>query len=484
MRQLPRRYVCSPCKPDGGFEPWTFRAESSDLIGISELPPSEFFPEELCLPAIDMNFRCPSVAGYGNAAATPPQPPLMIWPVPKSITVNGVGKTSKTGDDYGSCFAFKLQANGGPVVQEDLDFVLNNFVHGMQISTPSHPVAVSVEYDVGLLDEAYEFTCTPQLCHLKFSSRSGFFYGMLTAFQISHNHADGLTSIINTGFNITDYPSFPHRGMLIDTGRRYLPVDLIKKNLHTMAWVKMNVLHWHISDDISFSVQLENYSRLQFNNPTPVSYTADEVKEVVEYANSLNIKVIPEMDVPAHTTSWIRGARLIFAGKLLLKADCFGRYPFLTGEADYWMDPISERVVHLGGDEVGDAWNTPALEQWARDHGKFHNRTDLVDYWISHTIAEVKRRTGARVILWNDFLDDHTTQADTIDTWQIWRYDTSQTLDMAASGNFGGLIYSSAFFLDLLGDDWATFYDVPLKRDGAGVIKGGEACMWGSHWGY
>ncbi|KAF4756814.1 hypothetical protein FOZ63_032946, partial [Perkinsus olseni] len=81
--------------------------------------------------------------------------------------------------------------------------------------------------------------------------------------------------------------------------------------------------------------------------------------------------------------------------------------------------------------------------------------------------------------LWNDFLDDHTTQADTIDTWQIWRYDTSQTLDMAASGKFGSLIYSSAFYLDLLGDDWATFYDVPLKRDGAGVIKGGEACMWG-----
>ncbi|KAF4717704.1 hypothetical protein FOZ62_002366, partial [Perkinsus olseni] len=69
--------------------------------------------------------------------------------------------------------------------------------------------------------------------------------------------------------------------------------------------------------------------------------------------------------------------------------------------------------------------------------------------------------------------------ADTIDTWQIWRYDTSQTLDMAASGKFGSLIYSSAFYLDLLGDDWATFYDVPLKRDGAGVIKGGEACMWG-----
>ncbi|KAF4756465.1 hypothetical protein FOZ63_026641, partial [Perkinsus olseni] len=432
-----------------------------------------------------------------------------------------------SGDEYGSYFIFKLQANGGPVVQEDLDFVLNTFTDGIQIPTPSRPVAVSVEYHVGLVDEAYELACTPQLCHLKFSTISGFFYGMLTAFQISHNHADGLTSIINTGFNITDYPSFPHRGMLIDTGRRYLPVDLIKKNLRTMAWVKMNVLHWHISDDISFSVQLENYSRgdTLFVRPPlggalrkdthlvrgggvrklsdmTAMYTAGEVREVVEYANKLNIKVIPEIDVPAHTTSWIRG------------------YPFLTGEADYWMDPISERtstmavdvisevvelfyrgqgrvnngnkvmsfftgerVVHLGGDEVGDAWNTPALEQWTRDHGKFHNRTDLVDYWISHTIAEVKRRTGARVILWNDFLDDHTTQADTIDAWQIWRYNTSQTLDMAESGKFGGLIYSSAFFLDLLGDDWATFYDVPLKRDGAGVIKGGEACMWGSYWG-
>ncbi|KAF4715908.1 hypothetical protein FOZ63_033032, partial [Perkinsus olseni] len=177
-------------------------------------------------------------------------------------------------------------------------------------------------------------------------------------FQISHNHADGLTSIINTGFNITDYPSFPHRGMLIDTGRRYLPVDLIKKNLHTMAWVKMNVLHWHISDDISFSVQLENYSPLQFNNPTPVSYTAAEVREVVEYANSLNIKVIPEIDVPAHTTSWIRG------------------YPFLTGEADYWMDPISERTSKMAVDVISEV-----VELFYCGQGRVNNGNKAIPYF-------------------------------------------------------------------------------------------------------
>ncbi|KAF4682430.1 hypothetical protein FOZ62_008907, partial [Perkinsus olseni] len=87
----------------------------------------------------------------------------------------------ESGDEYGSYFIFKLQANGGPVVQEDLDFVLNTFTDGIQIPTPSRPVAVSVEYHVGLVDEAYELACTPQLCHLKFSTISGFFYGMLTA---------------------------------------------------------------------------------------------------------------------------------------------------------------------------------------------------------------------------------------------------------------------------------------------------------------
>ncbi|KAF4650518.1 hypothetical protein FOZ61_000247, partial [Perkinsus olseni] len=156
----------------------------------------------------------------------------------KGVIKGGEAVVWESEDNYDSHFVFELQANGGPVQQGDLDFVLDTFAFKKFTATPSHPVAVSVEYDVGLLDEAYEFTCTPQLCHLKFSSRSGFFYGTVTAFQISHNHADGLTSIINTGFNITDYPSFPHRGMLIDTGRRYPPVDLIKKNLRTMASMK------------------------------------------------------------------------------------------------------------------------------------------------------------------------------------------------------------------------------------------------------
>ncbi|EER11191.1 beta-hexosaminidase b, putative, partial [Perkinsus marinus ATCC 50983] len=79
-----------------------------------------------------------------------------------------------------------------------------------------------------------------------------------------------MPKLLDSGFTIYDFPSFPHRGMLMDTGRRYLSVETIIKNLQLMFWTKMNVLHWHISDDVSFSLDLEGYEKLQYKNPTPL----------------------------------------------------------------------------------------------------------------------------------------------------------------------------------------------------------------------
>ncbi|KAF4662957.1 hypothetical protein FOL47_005990 [Perkinsus chesapeaki] len=426
------------------------------------------------------------------AASVPPQPELLVWPVPKSMKINPkVQNIFNDGEYYFDFYLGKESterkgSTNGPVVQEDLDFVRKTLYK----QKSGNPVKTAVVYDSEQPREGYELNCEKLRCHMKYSTRVGFLYGAATGFQIAHNHKEDLFSLLYHGFTVVDYPSFDHRGMLIDTGRRYLPVSVIEKNLIIMAWTKMNVLHWHLSDDISFSLKLDSFPDLQKKNPTPVSYSPAEVRSVVKFANRLGIKVIPEIDVPAHTTSWLRG------------------YPWLTGDAKYWMDPINDKtremtvavmsevvdifynnasgrinngdkVLHLGGDEIGDAWDSAALTKWTQEHGKFHNRTDLVDYWLSHAVKEVKEKTGATVILWNDFLNDNPTETDVVDTWQIWLYDASRTLAMAESGKFRSLIFSSAFYLDLLGQDWAAFYDVPFKRDKNGILVGGEACMWG-----
>ncbi|KAF4747906.1 hypothetical protein FOZ62_030249, partial [Perkinsus olseni] len=285
-------------------------------------------------------------------------------------------------------------------------------------------------------------------------------------------------------FVIEDYPSFPHRGMLIDTGRHYLPMEILYKNLQLMSFNKMNVLHWHLTDDIAFSLDLtrdRRYSRLQEGNPYPYTYSKREIIKFVKFANLLGIKVIPEIDVPAHTQSWIRG------------------YPELQGHALYWMDPTSsytkefvkgvvseiadifygdrrrretyngERVIHLGGDETWDAWDTPYLRNWTRDHGCYHNKTDLVDYWLTEVVADIAESTGmtsslrlsvdydfglgSKITLWNDFLNDSAKALWPVDTWQVWLYNPAETVELAESGRLpkgSSVLFSQAFYLDAL----------------------------------
>ncbi|KAF4650192.1 hypothetical protein FOL47_001390, partial [Perkinsus chesapeaki] len=134
-----------------------------------------------------------------------------------------------------------------------------------------------------------------------------------------------------------------------------------------------------------------------------------------------------------------------------------------------------ERVIHLGGDEVGDAWNSTALRSWIERYGKFHNQTDLSDYWLTNVV-------GAKVTLWNDFFTDNATALDPVDTWQVWKFNTSQLVELAESHRLpdkASLLFSQGFFLDGLQQTWADFYNVTFRRDSKSVIKGGEACLWG-----
>ncbi|KAF4654510.1 hypothetical protein FOL47_009927, partial [Perkinsus chesapeaki] len=347
-----------------------------------------------------------------------------------------------------------------------------------------------------IAEEGYRLDCDfPKVCYCDVSTSTGFIYAMGTLLQIVRG-APYVEEKIPKRFIIDDYPSFPHRGMLIDTGRHYLPMDILKKNLYVMAFNKMNVLHWHLTDDISFSLDLPQYTNLQKGNPSPFTYSKEEIIHFIKLANTLGIKVIPEIDVPAHTQSWIRG------------------YPELQGDALYWMDPTSnftkdfvvkvvtdvvnlfygnknsneayngERVIHLGGDETWDAWNSTALREWTKIHGKFHNKTDLVDYWLKEVVGNISETTGAKVSIWNDFLNDNATELEVIDTWQIWLYDPEKTIELAESDRLpksASIIFSdySAFYLDQLERTWADFYNVTFRRDSKGVIKGGEACLWG-----
>ena len=109
---------------------------------------------------------------------------------------------------------------------------------------------------------------------------------------------------------VHDYPSYSHRGFLMDTSRHYIPMQIILRHLDAMEAVKLNVLHWHITDDQSFPLQSLKYPKLSefgaFNHRTHI-YNQQDVRTIIEEARLRGIRVIPELDIPAHTRSWAKG---------------------------------------------------------------------------------------------------------------------------------------------------------------------------------
>ncbi len=153
-------------------------------------------------------------------------------------------------------------------------------------------------------DESYELTVTDSGAKLTAPTPLGILRGLQTFLQ--------LVTITPTGFaapavTIKDQPRFPWRGLLIDVSRHFIPLDVLKRNLDGMAAVKMNVLHWHLSDDQGFRVESKKFPKLTGMGSEGMYYTQDEIRDLISYAHARGIRVIPEFDTPGHSRSWFPG---------------------------------------------------------------------------------------------------------------------------------------------------------------------------------
>ncbi len=125
-------------------------------------------------------------------------------------------------------------------------------------------------------------------------------------------HFGSCLSLAAKGFeapvvDIEDHPRFPWRGLHLDVSRHWMPIEVVKRNLDGMAAVKLNVFHWHLSDDQGFRVESKRFPKLQQLGSDGLYYTQEQVREVIAYARDRGIRVVPEFDIPGHTTSWLVG---------------------------------------------------------------------------------------------------------------------------------------------------------------------------------
>ena len=338
-------------------------------------------------------------------------------------------------------------------------------------------------------DESYTLTVTDTGARVDAPTTWGALRALETVLQLVEPDSAGFRI---AAVRIADRPRFPWRGLLIDVARHWVPAEVIYRNLDAMAAVKLNVLHWHLTDDQGFRVESRVAPRLYQQGSDGFSYTQDEIREIVAYAADRGVRVVPEFDVPGHTTAWLVGHPELAAGP----------GPFLIerqwGVFDPTMDPTRDAVyafldaffgematlfpdefLHIGGDEVnGKQWNaSPGVARFKRERGLKDNHDLQVHF--NRRLQEIVIRHGKRMAGWDEIFHPDLPRDVVIQSWR-----GPEALVEAARRGYLGIL-SSGYYLDHQRSAAHHYGNDPLGTLAAGLsdeerarVLGGEACMW------
>lgn len=346
-------------------------------------------------------------------------------------------------------------------------------------------------------DESYTLLVKGPAALLKANRVWGVLRGLETFSQLIYQDPYGAYTINES--TISDSPRFPHRGILIDTARHYLPVNSILKTLDAMAFNKFNVLHWHIVDDQSFPYQSITFPELSNKGSYSLShvYTPNAIRTVLEYARLRGIRVIPEFDTPGHTQSWGKGQKdLLTPCYNKHQSGTFGpinpirntTYSFLSTFFREISVVFPDQFIHLGGDEVEFyCWESnPDIQYFMKQKGFGSDFKKLESFYIQKLldiISTIKKGS----IVWQEVFDDKVKlQPGTV--VQVWKRESyAQEQNVITAAGFP-VILSAPWYLDWIsyGQDWINYYKVePLDFGGSQeqkkLVIGGEACLWGEY---
>jgi hexosaminidase len=341
-------------------------------------------------------------------------------------------------------------------------------------------------------DESYVLEVTTTGAKLTAPTPLGAMHGLQTFLQLVDVSPGGFAAPVVT---IQDKPRFPWRGLMIDSARHFIPLDVIRRNIDAMEAVKMNVFHWHLSENQGFRVESRKFPKLHEMGSDGLYYTQEEMRDVITYARDRGIRVVPEFDMPGHSTAWFVGHPELASGK--------GPYEIERkwGIFDPAMDPTNEKVYkfldeligemakvfpdhyfHIGGDEVnGKEWDAnPKIQAFMKAHGIKNN--EALQAYFSGRVQKLVTKHGKTVVGWDEVLVAGVPKDIVIQSWR-----GQASLAQAAKQGYRGIL-SNGYYLDL-GWSAARHYAVdPLSGDAANLsaeekqrILGGESCMWAEY---
>jgi hexosaminidase len=338
-------------------------------------------------------------------------------------------------------------------------------------------------------NESYQLQITPSEVRLSAPNPLGILHGFQTFLQLVRIGPNGFSA---PAVSIDDQPRFAWRGLMIDVSRHFIPISVLEQNIDGMEAVKLDVLHLHLSDDQGFRLESKKFPLLTGDGSDGFYYTQKQMKDLIAYARDRGIRIVPEFDMPCHTTSWVVGypqlasapgpfhlARDWGPQNVALDPTKASTYKFLDKFIGEMAALFPDRYFHVGGDECnGKEWNAnPAIQQWMRAH-HIANNAALQAYFTAR-VEEIVAKHHKIMEGWDEVLQPETPKNVVIQSWN-----GPATLAKAArQGNRA--ILSGPYYIDLLEPAAKHYLADPLSGPAAKLtpeqkarILGGEATMW------
>ncbi len=318
---------------------------------------------------------------------------------------------------------------------------------GATSSTARATLSLQLRPDTQANREGYSLEVDAQGLRLSAPTTAGLFYGLQTLRQLA---APGSREAGIPALRIDDAPRFGYRGLMLDVGRHMFPLDDIKRQIDLMARYKFNTLHWHLTDDQGWRLEIKRFPKLTqigaYRKETIVGrnfdpyigdgkryggyYTQAQAREVVEYAKRRHITVIPEIDMPGHMVAALAAypelgctpgpfeTLTIWGVSDDILCPSEQTFDFVTGVLDEVMQVFPSKYIHVGGDEAPTIrWQQSALAQEIIRREKLKDEHALQG-WFLRRVEKFVNTKGRQIIGWDEILDGTPSPTATVMSWR------------------------------------------------------------------
>lgn len=426
---------------------------------------------------------------------------LMPWPqeielgnstfiINNKFTISVNDKSNKRIEIATTKFLRRLSGRTGIFIEDGFAF------KNSEIENPSLEISFN---RIGKLeiheDESYQLKVSENKISINATTDIGVIHALETLLQLTTNNNE---NYYFPEVTINDQPRFTWRGLMIDVARHFQPIEVLKRNLDAMCAVKMNVFHWHLSDDQGFRVESKILPKLNELGSDGLYYTQYQIKEIVQYASDRGIRVIPEFDVPGHASA------LLTAYPEIASKDTIYSIERFFGIFNPTIDPTNEKTYqilgdlfgemaqlfpdkyfHIGGDEnEGRHWDqNEKIQQFKKKHNLKANH-DLQTYF-NIRLEKILAKDGKILMGWEEIMTPDMPTTALIHSWRGVNegIPARQSLINAAKGGYNTIL-SNGYYIDLMQPASEHYLVDPMPKnnnltsDEKARILGGEATMW------